>query len=281
MSHEYTIKPNRSWFKIEWREIWAYRDLLTLLVRRDFVAKYKQTVLGPIWFIFQPLVMTVVFTIIFNRVAKLSTDNLPPVLFYMSGLLAWNYFSQSFNSITTTFRSNANLFGKVYFPRLVVPLGFLLSGLIAAALQLAAFLVIFGYFKLFSDASATFAIRGVIIFFPLLVIQTACLALGVGLLFASLTAKYRDLVHALQFITQVWMYATPIIYPTTAIAEQYRWLLALNPMTSVVESTRLIFLGQGTLTPLILTSSVIFTLVIMVSGILIFNRVQRTFVDTV
>ena len=115
MSHEYIIKPNRSWFKIEWREIWAYRDLLALLVRRDFVSKYKQTVLGPIWFIFQPLVMTIVFTIIFNRVAKLSTDNLPPVLFYMSGLLAWNYFSQSFNSITTTFRFNASLFGKVYF----------------------------------------------------------------------------------------------------------------------------------------------------------------------
>lgn len=132
MPKEYIIKPNRSWFNIEWREIWAYRDLLILLVRRDFVSKYKQTVLGPIWFIFQPLVMTVVFTIIFNKVAKLSTDNLPPVLFYMSGLLAWNYFSQSFNSITTTFRSNANLFGKVYFPRLVVPLGFIFSGLIAA-----------------------------------------------------------------------------------------------------------------------------------------------------
>ncbi len=281
MSHEYIIKPNRSWFKIEWREIWAYRDLLALLVRRDFVSKYKQTVLGPIWFIFQPLVMTVVFTIIFNRVAKLSTDNLPPVLFYMSGLLAWNYFSQSFNSITTTFRSNAGLFGKVYFPRLVVPLGFLLSGLIAAALQLVAFILIFGYFIFFSETSGAFAIKGVIIFFPLLVIQTACLALGVGLWFASLTAKYRDLVHALQFITQVWMYATPIIYPTTSIPEQYRWLLALNPMTSVVESTRLMFLGQGTVTPVMLISSVAMTVLIMVSGIIIFNRVQRTFVDTV
>ena len=281
MSHEYIIKPNRSWFKIDWREIWAYRDLLTLLVRRDFVSKYKQTVLGPIWFIFQPLVMTVVFTIVFNKVAKLSTDNLPPVLFYMSGLLAWNYFNQSFNTISSTFRSNANVFGKVYFPRLVVPLGFLLSGLIAAALQLGAFLIIFAYFKLFTETSDTFAISVLIVFFPLLVIQTACLSLGVGLWFTSLTAKYRDLVHALQFVTQVWMYATPIIYPTTAIAEQYRWLLALNPMTSVVESTRLIFLGQGTLTPAILISSVVLTFLILISGVLIFNRVQRTFIDTV
>lgn len=281
MSQEYIIKPNRSWLKVEWREIWAYRDLLALLVRRDFVSKYKQTVLGPIWFIFQPLVMTVVFTIIFNRVAKLSTDNLPPVLFYMSGLLAWNYFNQSFNSITSTFRSNAGLFGKVYFPRLVVPLGFLLSGLIAAALQLVAFILIFIYFKFFTETGGTFAINGNIIFFPLLVIQTACLALGVGLWFASLTAKYRDLIHALQFISQVWMYATPIIYPVTAIAEQYHWLLALNPMTSVVECTRFIFLGQGTVTPVILISSVVLTVLIVVSGVLIFNRVQRTFVDTV
>ncbi len=281
MPDEYTIKPDRSWFNVEWREIWAYRDLLTLLVRRDFVSKYKQTVLGPLWFVFQPLVMTVVFTIIFNRVAKLSTDNLPPVLFYMSGLLAWNYFSQSFNSITATFRTNAHLFGKVYFPRLVVPLGFLLSSLIAAAIQLVAFLIIFIYFKYFTSVGDTFVINESIVFFPFLILQTACLALGVGLWFASLTAKYRDLIHALQFITQVWMYATPIIYPTTAIAEQYRWILALNPMTSVVESTRFMFLGQGTLTPLILTSSVIVTLIIMVSGVLIFNRVQRTFVDTV
>ncbi len=281
MSHEYIIKPNRSWFKVEWREIWVYRDLLTLLVRRDFVSKYKQTVLGPIWFIFQPLVMTVVFTIIFNKVAKLSTDNLPPVLFYMSGLLAWNYFTQSFNAITSTFRSNANIFGKVYFPRLVVPLGFLVSGLIAAALQFGAFLIIFAYFKFFSETGDTFAINGAIIFFPLIVIQTACLALGVGLWFASITAKYRDLVLALQFITQIWMYATPIIYPTTAIAEQYRWLLTLNPMTSVIEMTRIMLLGQGTVTPIMLLSSVVLTFLIMISGVLIFNRVQRTFIDTV
>ncbi len=280
-SFETIIKPNSNWLRIEWREIWQYRDLLFLIVRRDFVSRFKQTILGPVWFIFQPLAMTAVFTIIFSRVASIPTDDLPPTLFYFCGLLGWNYFSQTFSGVSNTFVHNIHLLGKVYFPRLIIPLAAVFSNLIVFGMQLLCFIVIFVYFKVFTPASDSFALSRYIILLPFVLLQVVLLALGVGLWMASLTAKYRDLIHAQQFLTQLWLYATPVIYPVSKIPEQYQWIMAVNPMTSIVESFRLILLGKGTLTPAIFFTSFSITLLLLVSGILIFNKVQRNFVDTV
>jgi len=280
-THYCEIKANRNWFFLDWREIWRYRDLLLLLVRRDFVSKYKQTILGPLWFVIQPVIMTVVFTLVFNRLADLPTDELPPMLFYFCGLLGWNYFSQSFNGIASTFTGHANLFSKVYFPRMIIPLSCLVSNLITFAIQLGCFALIYGYLKAFSASGSAFGMTMGIFLFPLVLMQAGLFALGVGLWFTSLTAKYRDLMHILQFLTQIWLYATPVIYPISKVPTDWRWLFALNPMASVVESFRLIFLGAGNLTSGMLVTSLIVTLVALISGILIFNRVQRTFIDTV
>ncbi len=280
-SHYCEIRANRSSLLLDWREIWRYRDLLILLVRRDFVSKYKQTVLGPLWFIIQPVIMTVVFTLVFNRLADLPTNDVPPMLFYFCGLLGWNYFSQSFNGIASTFTGHANLFSKVYFPRMVIPLSCLFSNLIAFVIQLGCFVLIYAYLKMFSPSGGTFGFTMGIFLFPLVLLQAGLFALGVGLWLTSLTAKYRDLVHILQFLTQIWLYATPVIYPISKIPADWHWLFALNPMASVVESFRIIFLGAGNLTPGMLMTSIAVTLLVLISGMVFFNRIQRTFIDTV
>ena len=281
MKIEYTIRPTRGWQQLDWREIWDYRDLLLLLVRRDFLSKYKQTVLGPLWYFFQPLAMTVVYTLIFSRLAKIPTDELPPMLFYLCGLLGWNYFNQCFNNISATFHNHAHLFGKVYFPRIIVPLAMLLSNLVAFAVQLFSFLLLFIYFKAFSPDADTFGISASIIFLPLVLLQTGILAIGVGLWITSLTAKYRDLVHTLQFFTQVWLYATPVIYPLSKIPPNWQWVFYFNPVAPLVELFRIMFLGQGTLSAPLVLSSLAVTAIVAVSGLLIFNKVQRTFIDTI
>ena len=275
------IEPNRSWFRLPWRELLHYRDLWFLLVRRDFVAKYKQTILGPAWFIIQPLLMTVMFTIVFGKIAKIPTDNLPRVLFYLCGMLAWTYFAECIRGTSTVFVTNAALFGKVYFPRLIVPVAIVTSNLIAFAIQLVTFTGFWLYFKFFTAAGQLFSLTSAIALLPLLLLQTACIGLGVGLWMSSMTAKYRDFVHLTGFLTQLWMYATPIVYPLSEVPEKWRWISALNPMTGIVETYRYALLGAGTVNPKYLALSAGMTVALLISGTLLFRRTERTFIDTV
>src|SRR5262245_5187246 len=243
--YELVIRPTHGWLNLNLGDVWRYRDLLFLLVHRDFVARYKQTVLGPVWFIIQPLLTTVVFTVIFGKIAQIPTDGLPPMLFYLAGLLGWSYFAQTFQMTAGTLVSNAHLFGKVYFPRLVVPLSAVISNLLAFLLQLGTFLCFWVYYK-FTPAGDSIGFSGTVIAFPLVVLQIAALSLGVGLWLSALTAKYRDFAHLSSFIVQLWMYATPVIYPLSQIPGSWRWLAALNPMAMPVEAIKYVLLGQGT-----------------------------------
>ena len=275
------IEPNRSWFRLPWRDLLHYRDLWYLLVRRDFVSKYKQTILGPAWFIIQPLMMTVMFTVVFGRIAKIPTDGLPRMLFYLCGMLAWSYFAACISGTSTIFVTNANLFGKVYFPRLVVPLAVVTSNLIAFAIQLVTFIAFWIFFKFFTDAGTHFTLTPYLLALPLLLLQTAAIGLGVGLWMSSLTAKYRDFAHLTGFLTQLWMYATPVVYPLSEVPEKFRWVVSLNPMTGIVETYRYAFLGAGTVEPRYLIGSAVATVLLLVSGVLLFSRTERTFIDTV
>ncbi len=272
------IRADRKPWEIDFKEIWDYRDLIYLLVRRDFVAKYKQTILGPLWFVIQPLLTTVVFTVIFNRIAKISTNQLPPLVFYFSGLTIWNYFSKSLSNIANTFRSNAGLFGKVYFPRLVIPISVLISNLMQFVLQLV-FLV--GFMIFYAIKGVHFHLTYQIVFLPLWVIFAASMALGFGLWISALTTRYRDLSYLLGFGMQLWMYATPIAYPLSILHGRLRQIVMLNPMTAVVEGFKLSLLGRGDLSTFSLFYSLIFTFVILVTGILIFNKVEQNFMDVV
>jgi len=278
---EIIIQPNRSWFHIDWQGLLHYRDLLFFLVRRDFVAKYKQTILGPVWFVVQPLLMTVAFDIIFSKVAKVSTDGLPPFLFYLCGIMLWNYFANCLNATAGSLIANANIFSKVYFPRLVVPLSSVISSLFAFFIQLATFLGFYFYFK-FATASANLIHPNQFIWgLPLLLIQAAAFSLGVGLWISALTVKYRDLVFVMTFLTQLWLYATPVIYPVSAIPAQWRFILALNPMASIVDLYRYAFFGTLALSFKYLLLSIVTTVVVLISGVFVFNKVERTFVDTI
>jgi lipopolysaccharide transport system permease protein len=277
---EIVLRPDAGWRSLELASLWQYRDLLSLLVWRDFVSKYKQTILGPLWFIIQPLCLTLVFTVIFGKIARLSTDGLPPVLFYLCGQLGWNYFAQNFSSNSATFVNNAGLFGKVYFPRLVVPLAALVSNLFAFAIQSATFVCFYIYFK-YGRGAGGFGMDWHVILLPLLVLQTAVLSLGVGLVMSALTAKYRDLTHLSALIIQVWMYATPVIYPLSEFPVQWRWAAALNPMTPIVEAFRLLLLGVGTVTPIHIACSIATTAGVTIAGLMLFNRIEKTFVDIV
>ena len=280
-NYEIVIRPTRGWLQLNLGEIWQYRDLLFLLVHRDFVAKYKQTILGPAWFVLQPLLTTVVFSIVFGEIAKIPTDDLPRMLFYLAGLLGWNYFAQTFQSTSVTLIGNAGLFGKVYFPRLVVPLSAVISNLFAFALQLATLLAVWIYFKLFTSAGGLFGFSASIVWFPLVLLQVAALSLGVGLWFSALTVKYRDFTFLSGFIIQIWMYATPVIYPLSQIPEKWRWIAVLNPMTMPVEAIRIMFLGQGTVVGAYVLLSLSITVLLLLSGILVFSKVEKTFIDTV
>jgi len=280
-NYEIVIRPTRGWLQLNLGEIWQYRDLLFLLVHRDFVAKYKQTILGPAWFVLQPLLTTVVFSIVFGEIAKIPTDDLPRMLFYLAGLLGWNYFAQTFQSTSATLVANAGIFGKVYFPRLVVPLSAVISNLFAFALQLATLLAVWIYFKLFTSAGGLFGFSASIVWFPLVLLQVAALSLGVGLWLSALTAKYRDFTFLSGFIIQIWMYATPVIYPLSQIPEKWRWIAVLNPMTMPVEAIRIMFLGQGTVVGAYVLLSLSITVLLLLSGILVFSKVEKTFIDTV
>ncbi len=276
---EIHIRPHRAWLQLDVRELWEYRDLLWLLVYRDFVAKYKQTILGPAWFVLQPVLTTLVFTVVFGNIAKIPTGGLPPVLFYLCGLLGWSYFSQTVSATSNTFTANQHIFGKVYFPRLVVPFAAAVSNLLAFGLQLLTFLAFWLYFREAAPSGAALHFDARLLWLPLLVLQTGLLALGVGCCMAALTAKYRDLQHLMAFLLQLWLYATPVIYPLAEAPEKWRGLLLLNPMTAVTEHFKIALLGQGSPEGLLLSAAM--TLTVFIGGILLFRRTERTAMDTV
>lgn len=278
--HRTLIQANAPWWRIDFREIREYRDLLRMLVLRDLTAVYKQTVLGPLWFVIQPLVTTAVFTVIFGQLANVSTDGIPKFVFYMSGTVLWNYFSGCLMQGANSLVSNMNVVTKVYFPRLIIPLSAVFTHLAHFILNLAMFLGVYLYFLFFT--AADLSPRWALAAFPLLALQCAALGLAVGLWVAGLTTKYRDLRFALGFITQLWMYATPIVWPASLVARPaMKAVLWLNPMSFVVECSRWMFTGTGTVSAAAAASSIGLTGVLLVSGLFLFNRVQRTFVDTI
>lgn len=278
-SPEIVIKPSTSWFNLDLRGVWEYRDMLRFLIIRDFISKYKQTILGPLWFIIQPLFLTLIFTIIFGKIAKIPTDGLPPFLFYLCGQLGWTYFQASFTAAAGNLVVNAGLFRKVYFPRVIVPLSTVFSNLIAFAIQFVTFIVFWLYFKFATESASSFSLQGTVVLFPLLLLQTMAMALGAGLWMSALSAKYRDLHHMTGFIAQALLYVTPIIYPMSQVPERFLTLANLNPLAAVVESYRHIFLGSPAVATSSLVQSSVLTLLLLASGVVFYNRIQRTFVD--
>jgi lipopolysaccharide transport system permease protein len=272
------IEPVKPLFSLRLRELWHYRDLLMLLVKRDFVSFYKQTVLGPLWFFIQPFFTTIVYTVIFGNLDKISTDETPKLLFYLSGITAWSYFADCLTKTSTVFRDNANIFGKVYFPRLIMPLSIVVSCLVRFGVQFLLFIVMMIYFAF---TNANFHLTWAVALFPVLVLMMATLGLGLGLIITAMTTKYRDLSFLVVFGIQLLMYATPIVYPLSFAPEKYRFLLQLNPMTSIIEAFRYAFLGQGTFSALSLGYSAGASLVILFAGIIIFNKTEKNFVDTI
>jgi lipopolysaccharide transport system permease protein len=273
------IQPQRSLLDLRLGELWRYKDLVLLFVRRDFVAVYKQTILGPLWYLIQPLLTTITFTFIFGNIAKLPTDGLPQFLFYMSGTVVWSYFADCLNKTSNTFVENANLFGKVYFPRLAVPVSILISNLVTFLIQFSMFLVFVAFFA-FQGAPIHFNLLWVALS-PLLMLMMAGLGLGFGIIISSLTTKYRDLRFLVQFGVQLLMYATPVIYPVSSIPERFQWIIQANPMAPIVEAFRYAFLGAGTVDVGHLLYSFGFMVVVVILGSIIFNRVEQTFMDTV
>jgi lipopolysaccharide transport system permease protein len=249
-----------------------------MLVRRDFVANYKQTILGPLWFFIQPLLTTIMFVFVFGRVAGLSTDGLPMMAFYLAGITIWNYFSEAFNKTASVFRDNAQIFGKVYFPRLTMPVSIVISNLFRFLIQFSLFLAVWVYYLSTTDMLHP---NVYLLLTPLLVIMMGLLALGFGMIFSAMTTKYRDLIFLLTFGIQLLMYATPVIYPLSSISDKYKIIILVNPMSAIVETFRFGFLGSGIFSWGYLGYSFAFSVVILLLGTVIFNRVEKSFTDTV
>jgi lipopolysaccharide transport system permease protein len=273
------IKPKTSWFDLHLYDIWRYRDLIFMFVKRDFTAIYKQTILGPLWFIIQPLLTTFMFIIVFDKVAEIPTDGAPPALFYLSGLVIWNYFSTCLNKTATTFTENAGIFDKVYFPRLIMPISNVISALISFGIQMGLLLGLIGYFYLFLGSKVSF--NNFIFMIPFLLLMVAALGLGLGIIISSVTTKYRDLVYLVSFGVQLLLYATPVIYPLSFFSGKYKAFLLANPITPLVEMFRYALLGVGHFTLLHIGYSILFTGLTLFIGVLIFNRVQRSFMDVI
>lgn len=272
------ISARRGWF--DWRlgQLWRYRDLIGLFVWRDFVSVYKQTILGPTWHVIQPLMMALTFTIIFSKVARLPTDGAPPFLFYMVGTLPWNYFANSLNNTSRTFVANSHLLGKVYFHRMVIPISIVISNLISFGIQFGIFAVVMaGYVY----GGAPLQVTRWALLTPLLLVMLAGYGLGGGIIVSALTTRYRDLTYLVTLGVQLLMYATPVIYPTSAVPPAYRWIPWLNPLTPIIEGFRLGFLGVGVAHPLQLAASFLVMLVLLAVGLMLFTHVERTFMDTV
>lgn len=277
-SNYYKIDSKVSVFSLNLKEVWHYRDLLQMFVKRDFITFYKQTILGPLWFIVQPLLTTLIYVILFGNIAKLSTDGIPQVLFYLSGITIWNYFSESLTKTSTVFKDNANMFGKVYFPRLIMPLAIVSSSLMKFLVQFGIFIVVLLYYVIFTD---TIKPNMWILFTPFLIFLMAIFALGMGMIFSSLTTKYKDLVFLLSFGIQLFMYITPVVYPLSSLPENFRFLGVINPLSPLFECFRYAYLGTGSFTIESLVISTIIIFLILIVGTVIFNRVEKTFMDTV
>ncbi len=272
------IKPKRGLLDVNLKAIWQYRDLIFLFVRRNLVAKYKQTILGPLWFVIQPVLTTFIYTIIFGNLAKISTDNLPHALFYLSGIVSWSYFAHCLNSTSNTFVTHSGIFGKVYFPRLVIPIAIVISNIVQFFIQLFLLIMFMIYFKV---AGANFSINSYVFLLPLLIVLMAGFGLGFGIIISSLTTKYRDLTNLVAFGVQLWMYATPVIYPLSAIPEKYKIYFLLNPISPVIETFRYALLGAGSFHLWHLLYSVFAAIVILALAILMFNKIEQNFMDTV
>jgi lipopolysaccharide transport system permease protein len=275
------IKPGNSLFQLHLKDVWAYRDLLLLLVRRDFVSFYKQTILGPLWFFIQPIFTTLIYTFVFGNLANISTDGVKGPLFYLAGITAWNYFADCLNKTSTVFKDNANIFGKVYFPRLIMPLSIVASNLIRFGVQMLLFIGMLAYYGL---TGAYFGMNWYVLLFPVLVLLMGLLGLGFGLIITAMTTKYRDLAFLVTFGVQLLMYATTVIYPlSTAITKypKYAWVIKYNPMTPIIETFRYGFLGKGSFSWGSLGYCTGVTLFVTLLGIIIFNKVEKKFVDTV
>lgn len=280
-SYEVVIAPSHGWISVDWREFWEYRDLLVLLIQRDVTSRYKQTLLGPLWFVLQPILTALVFAVIFGRVAGIPTDGVPGPLFYLCGLLGWTYFSQNVANAGASFVNNAHLFGKVYFPRLIVPLAVVLSNLVAFAIQLAPFLCFLFYYLLFAKDVGAVRITWLFLLAWLPLLQLIVLSFGVCLLMSAASARYRDLIHLNQFLLQIWMFATPLFYPLSNVPAQWQWLIWINPLSVPVEALRLCLLGRGTLSLISVFVSLGLTAVILAAGIIAFQKVERTVIDSV
>ena len=272
------IKPKTGWFDIDLKELFQYKDLITMFVKRDFKTLYKQTILGPLWIIINPLLTTVMYTIVFGNIANISTDGMPQIVFYMLGTTVWTYFSTSLTKTATTFTGNAAIFGKVYFPRLVTPISTVVSGLINFAVQFVMFLCFAIYYYI---VGAPIQPNIYILLTPLLLVELAALALGFGIIISSLTTKYRDLAVLVTFGVQLWMYATPVVYPASQLGGKLKTLMMLNPVSPIVEAFRYAFLGSGEMPWTYLGISVVSTFIVMFIGVILFSRVEKTFMDTV
>ncbi|HEV7869452.1 MAG TPA: ABC transporter permease [Chthoniobacteraceae bacterium] len=280
-AYEVVIEPSRSWLKFDWQEFWQYRDLLMLLIHRDVTSRYKQTLLGPLWFVLQPVLTALVFAIIFGRVAGIPTDGIPGPLFYLCGLLGWNYFSQNITNAGSSFVTNAHLFGKVYFPRLIVPIAVILSNVVAFGIQLVPLALFWGYYEFFTNQADAVRVTPWILLTPLPLLHVAVLSLGVSLLMSAATAKFRDLIHLNQFLVQIWMFATPIFYPLSKVPQEWHWIIWVNPMSVPVEAFRICLLGRGTLGTAEVVMSVAFAVLLLGLGIAAFQKVERTVIDSV
>ncbi len=281
MEKEWTmiIKPQEKLWKVNLREIWAYRDLVELFVKRNIVVQYKQTILGPLWYLIQPILTVIMNMVVFGGIANMSTDGVPQALFYMAGNVCWFYFSDCLNQTSSTFVTNQGMFGKVYFPRMVVPISTVLSNLLRFGIQVGLFVVFWLYY--FATGS-NISLNWTILLVPILVLMLAGLGLGFGVLISSFTTKYRDLTILFTFVVQLWMYATPIVYPISMVTnETLRTIIMLNPMTSIIEAFKFATFGQGYFSWGALGYSFVFMSILLVWGIVVFNKVQRSFMDTV
>lgn len=272
------IKPRNKLFQVDFGEIWQYRDLLSMFIKRDIVTQYKQTILGPAWYFIQPAMTTIMYMVVFGGIANISTDGLPQPLFYLAGIVCWQYFADCLTKTSSTFTTNQHIFGKVYFPRLIVPLSTVTSNLVKMGIQFLLFIAVYIYFII---TGIKISPNVYVLLTPLLILMLAGLALGFGILISSMTTKYRDLTILFSFIVQLWMYATPVIYPLSTMSPKRQWIMALNPVTSILEAFKYGAMGVGTFNWWHLAYSFVFMVVLLGLGVVVFNKVQRSFMDTV
>ena len=271
------ISSDHSLFKLNLKEVWDYRDLVYMFVKRDFVSSFKQTILGPLWFFINPIFTTVVYLIVFGNIANLSTDGAPKILFYLAGVTLWNYFSSSLGGTSNVFVGNAGIFGKVYFPRLVMPITIVISNLMRFGVQFLLFLVVFFYYWYKGEVTPNWWV----LFTPIFILMMSLFALGVGMIFSSLTTKYRDLSMLLSFGISLYMYATPVIYPTSMLSAKIQPYAKYNPLTGIFEGFKYAWMGVGEFNPIMLVYSTIIILILLAIGTVIFNKVEKGFMDTV